>query len=44
MDHIRIFVKYITSILCSTIDYPSVIVDSFNFDNNDNHYNILGVI
>jgi hypothetical protein len=43
MDHIRIFVKYITSILCSTIDSPSVIVDSFNFDHNDNNYNILGI-
>ena len=31
MDHIRIFVKYITSILCSNIDSPSVIVESYNF-------------
>lgn len=43
MDHIRIFVKYISSVLCSSIESSHITVDSFRYDHNDRNSNLLGI-
>lgn len=43
MDHIRIFVKYISSVLCSSIEFSHIMVDSFGYEHNDSNFNLLKI-
>ena len=43
IQQLRLFVNYITSILCSPIESPNIMIDSLNVNHTDEHSDLTGI-